>query len=47
MAFESVVVHEDWRFAMVVPMYKTRGKNVRMVEVLACQVWLEKYMPGS
>ena len=37
-AFESGVVSEDWRFAMIVALYKVkeRGRNVVIIEVLAC-----------
>ena len=47
MAFENGVVPEDWRSAVIVPLYKEKGMNVTTIEVLACQVWLEKYMWGS
>ena len=36
MAFESGVVPEDWRYAVIVPLYKGKGVNVRTIEVLAC-----------
>ena len=50
MGFESGVVPEDWRSAVIVPLYKgkgERGQNIAIIEVLACYVWLEKYMQGS
>ena len=48
-AFESGVVLEDWRYAVIFhcTSLKKRGLNVRTIEVLACKVWLEKYMRGS
>ena len=38
MAFDSSVVLEDWRFAVIAPLYKGKGRglNVRTIEVLAC-----------
>ena len=38
MAFVSGIVPEDWRSAVIVPLYKgrERGLNVRTIEVLAC-----------
>ena len=39
MAFESGVVPEDWRSAVIVPLYKGKGErdlSVRTIEVLAC-----------
>ena len=38
MAFESGVVPEDWRSAVIVPLYKVKEReiNVRTIEVLAC-----------
>ena len=49
MAFESSAVPEDWRSAVIVPLYNVKGertecKNFRGISML---VWLEKYMPGS
>ena len=38
MSFDNSVVPEDWRSAMIVPIYKGKG------EALACKAWLEKYM---
>ena len=36
-AFESSVVSEDWRSAVIVPLYKGKGGlNVRTIQVLAC-----------
>ena len=46
MAFKSGIVSEDWKSALIVPLYKERGLNIIIVEVLACSVWLEKYMQG-
>ena len=48
MAFESSVVPEDGRSAVIVPLYKKKERelNARTIEVLA-QLWLEKYMWGS
>ena len=38
MAFESGVVPDDWRSAVIVPLYKGKGEktDVRTIEVLAC-----------
>ena len=39
MAFESFVVPDDWRSAVIVVLYKgkgERGLNVRIIEALAC-----------
>ena len=38
MAFESSVVPEHWRSAVIVPLYKgkERGLNARTIEVLTC-----------
>ena len=39
MTFESGDVFEDWRPAVIVPLYKgkrERGLNVRTIAVLAC-----------
>ena len=38
MAFESGVLPEDWRSAVIVPLYKgkERGLNVRIIGVLTC-----------
>ena len=38
MGFESGVLVEDWRSAVIVPLYrvKERGLNVRTIEILAC-----------
>ena len=38
-AFESCVGPENWRSAVIVPLYKgkgERGRNIRIIEVLAC-----------
>ena len=40
MAFESEVVPEDWRSAMIVPLYKGKVERI-IIEVLACLAWLE------
>ena len=37
MAFDSSVVTEDWR-SVIVPLCKGKGRYVRIIEVLACQV---------
>ena len=49
MAFESGVVPEDCKSAVIVSLYKGKGEtmNVRIIEVLGCEVWLQKYMQGS
>ena len=38
MAFESGVMTEDWKSAVIVPLYKGKERNlsVRTIEVLAC-----------
>ena len=40
MAFESGAVLEDWRSAVIVPLYMCKGEraNVAIIEVLACVV---------
>ena len=43
MAFESGVVAEDWRSAVIVPLYKGKGKNYRSVSLLS--VDLSRYSP--
>ena len=36
MAFQSGIVPEDWRYAVIIPLYKGKELNVRIIEVLAC-----------
>ena len=37
MAFESGVELEDWRSAVIIPLYKGKEElNIRIIEVLAC-----------
>ena len=49
MPFKRGDVLEDWRSAVIVPLYKGKGERNEYsnFEVLACKVWLEKYMQGS
>ena len=49
MVFESGVGPEDWRSAVIIPLYKGKGernecKNYRSISLLSV---LEKYMRGS
>ena len=36
MVFEGGIVSEDWRFAVIIPLYKGKGLNVKTKELLAC-----------
>ena len=36
MAFEIGIVPKDWRSVMIVPLYKGKGENAAIIEVLAC-----------
>ena len=49
MAFESGVILEDWRSAVIVSLYKGTGKraeckNYRGITILRIQPWLGKCM---
>ena len=36
MVYERGGVPKDWRSAVIVPLYKNRGLNLRIIEALAC-----------
>ena len=38
MVFESGVVPEDWKSAVIIPLYKVkeRGQNAAIIDVLTC-----------
>ena len=39
--FESGIAPEDWRSAVIVPLYRGKGERT---EGNDCEVWLEKYI---
>ena len=45
MSFKGDVVAEDWRSAVISPLYECKGERTecRIIGVLACSAWLEKY----
>ena len=49
MHFESGKVPEYWRAAVIVPLYKSKGKitEFKTIKVIVCLVWLQKLCGGT
>ena len=47
MAFESDVLLEDWRSAVVIPLCIGKGEMTECQNYRGISLWLEKYMQGS